>query len=190
LSILNLVFLSIGLAMDAFAVSVCKGMEQPKMKWTNALKAGLYFGGFQAIMPLIGYHAGHSFHHIIQAVDHWIAFGLLGFIGGKMVLDSFRCNREVNCSFGIRSMLVLAIATSIDALAVGITLWFTEVNIVTAVLLIGVVTFVLSVIGVRLGYLFGNRYSTWAERIGGIILFLIGLKILIEHLSPNLIFTV
>ncbi|NLA15528.1 MAG: manganese efflux pump [Bacteroidales bacterium] len=183
MDLLNLVLLSIGLAMDAFAVSVCKGMGQPKMQWTNAFKAGLYFGLFQAVMPLIGYHAGLSFHHMIQAIDHWIAFGLLGFIGGKMVVDSFRCNRETNCSFGTRSMLVLAVATSIDALAVGITLGFTDVNIITAILLIGAVTFVLSFIGVRLGYVFGKRFSTWAEFAGGIILFLIGVKILIEHLS-------
>ncbi|MFY9364703.1 MAG: manganese efflux pump, partial [Bacteroidales bacterium] len=124
MDILNLIFLSVGLAMDAFAVSVCKGMAQPRMHWGNALRAGLYFGIFQAVMPLAGYVAGYSIHHLIHAVDHWIAFGLLGVIGGKMIVDSFRNGMQANCSFGMRSMLVLALATSVDALAVGITLSF------------------------------------------------------------------
>ncbi|HHV40258.1 MAG: manganese efflux pump MntP family protein [Bacteroidales bacterium] len=183
MDLLNLIFLSVGLAMDAFAVSVCKGMAQPRMNWGNALKAGLYFGVFQALMPLVGYVAGYSMHHLIHAIDHWIAFGLLGAIGGKMIVDSFNKDRKANCSFGIRSMLVLAFATSIDALAVGITLSFMDVSILFAVLLIGAVTFVLSFTGVRLGYVFGKKFSVYAERIGGIILILIGIKILIEHLS-------
>ncbi len=180
---LSLVFMAIGLAMDAFAVSVCKGMTQSRMNWGNALKAGLFFGVFQALMPLLGYWAGVRFHRLISSYDHWIAFFLLGFIGGRMVFESFKQKEQADCSFGLRSMFILAVATSIDALAVGITLGFWETNIVTAVVLIGTVTFVMSFIGVKLGHLFGSRFSSKAELTGGIILILIGLKILLEHLA-------
>jgi putative Mn2+ efflux pump MntP len=180
---LSLIFMAIGLAMDAFAVSVCKGMTQTRMNWGNALKAGFFFGVFQALMPLIGYWAGVRFHHLIASYDHWIAFLLLAFIGGRMVVDSFKEKEQPDCSFGLKSMLVLAIATSIDALAAGITLGFLETNIITAVVLIGAVTFAMSFLGVKLGHLFGSRFSSKAELTGGIILILIGVKILLEHLS-------
>ena len=179
---LSLIFMAIGLAMDAFAVSVCKGMTQSRMNWGNALKAGLFFGVFQALMPLLGYWAGVRFHHLIASFDHWIAFLLLGFIGGRMVVESFKEKEQQDCSFGLRSMFILAVATSIDALAAGITLGFLETNIVTAVVLIGAVTFVMSFLGVKLGHLFGSRLSSKAELTGGIILILIGVKILLEHL--------
>jgi putative Mn2+ efflux pump MntP len=178
---LNLIFMAIGLAMDAFSVSVCKGMGQSRMQWHNALKAGLFFGIFQTLMPLLGYWAGSRFEHLIEAADHWIAFGFLGFIGGKMIVESFRSDRPVDCSFGFRSMLILAIATSIDALAVGISLGFLQTDIVRAVILIGSVTFVLSFAGVKLGHVFGSRFSSKAELLGGIILVLIGVKIVLEH---------
>ena len=179
---LSLIFMAVGLAMDAFAVSVCKGMTQSRMNWGNALKAGLFFGVFQALMPLLGYWAGVRFHHLIASFDHWIAFLLLGFIGGRMVVESFKEKEQQDCSFGLRSMFILAVATSIDALAAGITLGFLETNIVTAVVLIGAVTFVMSFLGVKLGHLFGSRLSSKAELTGGIILILIGVKILLEHL--------
>lgn len=178
---LNLIFMAIGLAMDAFAASICKGMGQSRMQWKNALKAGLFFGIFQALMPLLGYWAGSRFEHLIKTADHWIAFGLLGFIGGRMIIGSFRPNKPVDCSFRFRPMLILAFATSIDALAVGISLGFLQINIVKAAILIGSVTFVMSFAGVKLGYIFGSRLSSKAELLGGIILVLIGVKILLEH---------
>ena len=178
---LNLIFMAIGLAMDAFAASICKGMGQSRMQWKNALKAGLFFGIFQALMPLLGYWAGSRFEHLIKTADHWIAFGLLGFIGGKMIVESFRHDKPMDCSFGFRSMFPLAIATSIDALAVGISLGFLQTNIVKAVILIGSVTFLFSFAGVKLGHVFGSRFSTKAELIGGVILVLIGVKIVLEH---------
>jgi len=178
---LNLIFMAIGLAMDTFAVSICKGMGHSRMNWLNALKAGLIFGGFQALMPLLGYRAGSRFQNQIEAADHWIAFGLLVFIGGKMIVESFRHDKPVDCSFGIRSMLPLAIATSIDAMAVGISLGFLQTDIVKAVILIGSVTFLFSFAGVKLGHVFGSRFSSKAEVIGGIILVLIGVKIVLEH---------
>lgn len=179
---LSLIFMAIGLAMDTFAVSICKGMGQVRMNWANALKAGLIFGSFQAFMPLLGYWAGSRFENQIEAADHWIAFGLLGFIGGKMIVESFRRDKPVDCSFGFRSMFPLAIATSIDALAVGVSLGFLQTNIVTAVILIGSVTFAFAFAGVKLGHVFGTRFSSKAELTGGIILILIGVKILLEHL--------
>ena len=178
---LNLIFMAIGLAMDTFAVSICKGMGHARMNWVNALKAGLIFGSFQAFMPLLGYWAGSRFQNQIESADHWIAFGLLGFIGGKMIVESFRHDKPMDCSFGFRSMFPLAIATSIDALAVGISLGFLQTNIVKAVILIGSVTFLFSFAGVKLGHVFGSRFSSKAEVIGGIILVLIGVKIVLEH---------
>lgn len=178
----NLILLAVGLAMDAFAVSICKGLALQKMDWKKAALAGLYFGGFQAIMPLIGYFLGAQFQHIITSIDHWIAFGLLAFIGGKMIVESFQKDHNVDASFAFRPMIILAIATSIDALAVGITFAFLNVNIWRAILLIGAITFLLSFAGVKIGNAFGNRFRSKAELLGGLILVAIGIKILIEHL--------
>ena len=183
MGILNLLFMAVGLSMDAFAVSVCKGMAMKEMSWKNALKAGLYFGGFQALMPALGYLLGSRLHSLIAGVDHWIALGLLVFIGGKMIVESFDKDNKTDCSFAARTMLVLAVATSIDALAVGITLGFLQTNILLAVALIGVITFLLSFLGVKIGTVFGNRLSSRAELAGGIILILIGVKIVLEHLN-------
>ena len=170
--------------MDAFAVSVCKGLSMQKMNWRHALVIGLYFGGFQAGMPLIGYLLGMGFQSRIEAVDHWIAFLLLGFIGINMIRESRDTDEEhVDPSIGFRTMVVLAVATSIDALAVGVTFAFLQVAILPAVCFIGVVTFFLSAVGVKIGNVFGTRYKSRAELTGGIILVLMGIKILAEHLG-------
>lgn len=184
MGIIELILLSIGLGMDAFAVSICKGISMKKMNWKKACIIGIYFGGFQAFMPVIGYFLGTAFENIITNIDHWIAFILLGIIGGKMIKDALDKKCE-SCdeSVGFKSMIVLAIATSIDALAVGITFAFLQVNIWLAITLIGIITFVLSVIGTKIGNKFGDKHEKKAEFIGGIILILLGLKILLEHLN-------
>ncbi len=177
--------IAVGLSMDAFAVSICKGLSMKKMSWKNALIAGLYFGGFQALMPLIGYILGSQFQSLIANVDHWIAFLLLLFIGGNMIRES-RNQNDCECgddSFNFKAMIVLAIATSIDALAVGITFAFLKVNIITAITFIGIITFVFGIIGVKIGNVFGAKFKSKAELAGGIVLILIGTKILIEHLG-------
>lgn len=183
MSLLNLLLLSLGLAMDAFAVSICKGMSLAKMQGRYALLAGLWFGGFQALMPLIGYALGAQFEHLITSIDHWIAFGLLLFIGGKMIMESFQKDKQVDGSFGFKAMLILAIATSIDALAVGVTFAFLNTNIWIAILIIGTITFITSALGVKIGNAFGGRLQSKATLTGGIILILIGTKILLEHLG-------
>lgn len=180
---IELLLLSVGLAMDAFAVSICKGISMKKMNWKKALIIGLYFGGFQALMPVIGYFLGTAFESIITNIDHWVAFILLGIIGGNMIKESFEdesdsCNDDV----GFKTMVILAIATSIDALAVGITFAFLKVNLIAAISMIGVITLALSVIGTKIGNKFGNKYKNKAELVGGIILVLLGIKILLEHL--------
>ncbi len=180
----ELFIIAIGLSMDAFAVSVCKGLSVPKIRPRHALTAGLYFGGFQALMPFIGYLLGSRFESIVKQYDHWIAFVLLGLIGFHMIKEA--CGeeeQELDCSFGIGSMLPLAVATSIDALAVGVTFAFLQVDIVPAVSFIGVTTFALSAVGVKIGNLFGLRYKSRAELAGGAVLILMGLKILLEHLG-------
>lgn len=184
MGVLELVLLSIGLGMDAFAVSICKGISMKKMDWKKAIIIGLYFGGFQALMPVIGYYLGSAFESLITSVDHWIAFILLGIIGGKMIKDSFEDEKE-NCNDDVsfKTMFVLAVATSIDALAVGITFAFLNVNLILAVTLIGIITFVLSVIGTKIGNRFGDAYERNAGLVGGCILILLGLKILLEHLE-------
>ncbi len=180
----ELFILAVGLSMDAFAVAVCKGLSMPKMNWKHAFIIGLYFGGFQAGMPLIGYVLGIGFQSRIQAVDHWIAFFLLAFIGFNMVKESRDCEEEeVDPSIGFKTMTILAIATSIDALAVGVTFAFLQVDIVPAVCFIGAVTFILSIAGVKIGNVFGTRYKSKAELAGGIILILMGVKILLQHLG-------
>ena len=183
MSLAELFVIAVGLSMDAFAVSVCKGLAMPKMNWKGALLVGLYFGGFQAAMPLFGYFLGSSFSLAIRAYDHWVAFILLAVIGANMIKESFSKDEECpNPDLDVKNMVLLAIATSIDALAVGVTFAFLDVRILQAVSFIGCTTFILSVIGVKVGTVFGVLYKSKAEQTGGIILILIGLKILIGHL--------
>ena len=179
----ELFILAVGLSMDAFAVSVCKGLSVKKLRPKHMLIAGLYFGGFQALMPLIGYFLGVQFQALIQDFDHWIAFVLLSLIGANMIKESRESADELNDSFGVKAMLPLAVATSIDALAVGVTFAFLQVNIVSAVSFIGVTTFILSAVGIRIGNIFGAKYKSRAELVGGIVLILMGLNILLEHLG-------
>ena len=180
----ELFIIAVGLSMDAFAVSVCKGLSVPKMKLSHALTCGVYFGGFQGLMPLIGYLLGNQFEAAIVSIDHWIAFVLLGLIGFNMIKESRETEEEcLDCSFGVKAMIPLAVATSIDALAVGVTFAFLHVNIFWAVFFIGVVTFTLSSIGVKVGNVFGTKFKSKAEFAGGLILILMGTKILLEHLG-------
>lgn len=180
---IELFLIAVGLSMDAFAVSVCKGLSVKKVGVKHAALAGLYFGGFQFLMPVIGYLLGFRFESVIETVDHWVAFVLLAFIGGNMIKESFGKAEELNDDFGVKTMLLMAVATSIDALAVGITFAFLEVQILPAAGLIGVTTFLLSFAGIYIGNVFGARYKSKAELAGGIILVLIGVKILLEHLG-------
>ena len=180
----ELFILAIGLSMDAFAVAVCKGLAMERISLKNAGIVGLWFGGFQALMPLIGYLLGYSFSDAIQSVDHWIAFALLGLIGLNMIKESRSCETEETCGcLAFKEMFTMAVATSIDALAVGITFAFLTVDIVPAVSMIGVTTFILSMVGVKVGSVFGAKYKSKAELAGGIILILLGTKILLEHLG-------
>lgn len=179
----ELFVIAVGLSMDAFAVSICKGLSVEKATMKEAGIAGVYFGGFQALMPLIGYFLGVNFQSLITSIDHWIAFVLLAFIGLGMLKEAREGAEEVSQSFGAKEMFPLAIATSIDALAVGVTFAFLQVEIVFAVCLIGCVTFVFSAAGIWIGNLFGCRYKTWSEIAGGVILILMGVKILLEHLG-------
>ena len=190
---IEILLIGVGLSMDAFAVSICKGLGMTKVNRKQALTIGLYFGGFQALMPFIGYMLGIRFEKYITSIDHWIAFILLGFIGGKMVVEAIREKDEAvevgkmekDLALNQGEMLLLAIATSIDALAVGIMFAFTydSLNIYWAIAIIGLTTFVLSIIGVIVGNFFGNKYKKKSEIAGGIILILIGVKILLEHLG-------
>lgn len=186
MGLVELFLLAVGLSMDAFAVSVCKGLAMKRCSLRNAAVCGLWFGGFQALMPAIGYFLGYRFREYITAVDHWIAFALLLLIGGNMVREAV-CkgeDEEADDSLDVKTMLLLAIATSIDALAVGVTFAFLpNTNVPAAVLFIGTVTFVLSMIGVKVGNVFGSKYKARAELLGGIILILLGIKILVEHLG-------
>lgn len=184
MGLIEIILIGIGLAMDAFAVSVCKGLAMKKMDWKKASIIGLYFGVFQALMPVIGYFLGIGFESKIKSIDHWIAFVLLGFIGGSMIKDSFKENdKDADDKVDFKTMIILAIATSIDALAVGITFAFLNVNLALAVSIIGIVTFAISTIGVKIGNAFGGKYEAKAEITGGVILILLGLKILLEHLG-------
>ena len=169
--------------MDAFAVSVCKVLSLGKIKPKHMCIAGAWFGGFQALMPLIGYFLGSFFAEMIEKYDHWVAFVLLAIIGGNMIKESFGKDEKVDSSMDVKSMLLLAIATSIDALAVGVTFAFLQVQIVPAVSFIGVITFILSAVGVKIGSLFGTKYKSKAELFGGIVLVLIGIKILLEGIG-------
>lgn len=182
MGIVELLVVAIGLAMDAFAVSVCKGLSVTKINWKHSVIAGLYFGGFQAAMPVLGYFLGSSFKDYIESLDHWITFILLLIIGGNMIREAFsKEEEELDGSFSFKSMFPLAIATSIDALAVGVTFAFLDVQIVPAVSFIGIITFALAALGVKLGNIFGAKYKAKAEFVGGVVLILMGVKILLEH---------
>ena len=185
MGIIELLILAIGLSMDAFAVAICKGLATYSLKKRHIIITGLWFGGFQALMPLIGYYLGTTFEKYVTAVDHYIAFVLLGAIGANMIKEAF--SKEENSSdgdFGFKAMFPMAVATSIDALAVGITFaLLPDVKIIYAVSFIGAITFILSALGVKIGNVFGAKYKSKAELAGGVILILLGTKILLEHLG-------
>lgn len=184
MSMWELFIIAVGLSMDAFAVSICKGLSVRKATMRHALCVGLYFGGFQALMPAIGYLLGSQFEALITSVDHWIAFILLGIIGASMIREALSHEEErLDDSFAVKTMLTLAVATSIDALAVGVTFAFLRVEIVPAVCFIGVVTFCFSALGIKIGNAFGTKYKNKAELFGGAVLILMGVKILLEHLG-------
>jgi len=181
---IEIFLISLGLAMDAFAVAICKGLSMKKMNYQKAIIIAIYFGLFQALMPIIGYFLGDTFDHEVTSIDHWIIFVLLSLIGGNMIKEAFSKEEEKsNDKTDFKTMIVLAIATSIDALAIGITFAFLKVNLLLAASSIGVITFILSFIGVKIGNVFGDRYEKKATFAGGFILMLIGLKILLNHLG-------
>lgn len=184
MGLIELFLIAVGLSMDAFAVSVCKGLAMPKCTFKKATIVGLWFGGFQALMPAIGYVLGAQFQEAIASIDHWIAFVLLALIGGNMIHEALdNDEEEADASLDVKTMFLLAVATSIDALAIGITFAFLKVSIIPAVCFIGIVTFIISFAGVKIGNVFGARYKNKAEIVGGVILILLGLKILLEHLG-------
>ena len=186
MGLVELFLLAVGLSMDAFAVSVCKGLSTQKLTWKHYLTIGLWFGGFQALMPTIGYFLGSTFESYITSVDHWAAFVLLAIIGVNMIREGLRKDEpgeDQNASFSFQTMLVLAVATSIDALAVGITFALLPGVNLAAVSFIGATTFILSAVGLKVGNVFGLKYKSRAEIAGGIILILLGVKILLEHLG-------
>lgn len=188
MGLIELVLIAVGLSMDAFAVSICKGLGMKRLDVKQAAIIAVFFGGFQGLMPVIGWALGTGFQSYITPVDHWVAFALLAFIGAKMLFDAFHDDeedsQERSCDrLAIKEVVLLAIATSIDALAVGITFAFLQVDIVVSVLLIGVITSALSFIGVAVGHQFGARFEKPASIVGGVVLILIGLKILLEHLG-------
>ena len=185
MGLVELFILALGLSMDAFAVSICKGLSVQKLRPKHCLICGVYFGGFQALMPFLGWLLGIQFQSLITSVDHWIAFVLLGIIGANMIREALEKDDEDECpaaAFDFKTMLPMAVATSIDALAVGVTFAFLDVDIVPAVSFIGVTTFVCSAIGVKIGNVFGIKFKSKAELLGGVVLIAICLKILIEHL--------
>lgn len=180
----EIALISIGLAMDAFAVATCKGLAMKKMNWKKAIIIAIYFGVFQSIMPVLGYCLGTNFQEKIINIDHWIAFILLGAIGINMIKEACSNNNDnKNDNVDFKTMIILAIATSIDALAIGVTFAFFKCNIYTSTSCIGVITFILSLIGVKIGNIFGCQYEKKAQILGGVILILLGLKILLEHLE-------
>lgn len=200
MSFWEILLLAVGVSMDAFAVSVGKGLSVQKISWRGVLSVALWFGGFQALMPVIGYYLGVSFADLVEKIDHWIAFALLAFIGGNMIREALQSSRDeaaeamdaarqrgsekpADRPFAFRTMLLLAVATSIDALAVGVSFAFLRTPIWSSVAIIGVTTGLFSVAGLLLGKKVGDRFHKGAEILGGIILIAIGLKILIEHLS-------
>ena len=189
MGLIELFLIAVGLSMDAFAVSICKGLGMRKVNKKQALVIGLFFGGFQALMPFVGWLLGSQFEKYITSIDHWIAFILLGIIGGKMIVESVKPDKEddevkeMDAPLDLKEMFVLAVATSIDALAVGITFAFLDYPIVEAITVIGITTFVISIGGVYVGSFFGNKYEKKAEFVGGLILVLLGVRILLTHLG-------
>ena len=182
----ELLLLAVGVSMDAFAVSVCKGLAMKRVTLKAGMTCGVWFGGFQALMPLIGFFLGSLFAQAIEVIDHWVAFGLLAIIGGNMLKEAFSKGEEEEhgADLSFKTMFVMAVATSIDALAIGISLAMAgNVNIVAAVSFIGITTCLLSALGVKIGNLFGSRFEKKAEAAGGLILIALGLKILLEHLG-------
>lgn len=185
----TLLLMGVGLSMDAFAVSICKGLAMRRVNKKQCFVIALFFGGFQALMPLIGWFLGSQFEQYITSIDHWIAFILLCFIGGKMILEAVREKDEkdeveqMDPPLDLKELFVMAVATSIDALAVGITFAFLDIPILEAILVIGITTFIICVIGVYVGNFFGSRYKRKATLAGGVILVLLGVKILLEHLG-------
>lgn len=184
MSFLEIILISIGLGMDAFAVAICKGLAMKNGSTRKGVVVALYFGIFQSLMPFIGYILGVRFEKAITNLDHWIAFGLLGIIGINMIKESLKRNEEnINDDISFKTMIILAIATSIDALAVGVTFAFLRVEILIPLISIGIITFCMSFIGVKIGNRFGDRFKNKAETVGGIILILMGIKILLDHLE-------
>ena len=181
---LELLIIAVGLGMDSFSVAVCKGLSMKKMNVKNAIKIGVFFGFFQGLMPLIGFLLGQTFRNFITNVDHWLAFLLLGIIGINMIREAFSDNsEEIDDKIDAKNLCILGIATSIDALVVGITFAIMNVNIIVACLLITITTFIMSIVGVKIGNVFGRKFEKKAEILGGVILILIGIKILLEHLN-------
>lgn len=189
MDLIQVFLIGVGLSMDAFAVAICKGLNMKKIDYKYTALIAAFFGGFQALMPLVGWLLGVQFEKYIVSIDHWIAFGLLAFIGGNMIRESISPEEEAECEeceslgYDLKELFMLAVATSIDALAVGVTFAFLGVNIVSSITVIGITTFCLSIVGVAIGNRFGARYKNKAEFAGGLILILIGLKILLEHLG-------
>ena len=187
MGLIELLLLAVGLSMDAFAVSICKGLAMKKISFKSCAICGVWFGGFQALMPLLGWLLGKQFEHLITSVDHWIVFALLSMIGGKMIYDALKSGGEAECpvedKLDLKELVGLSFATSIDALAVGISFAFLNVQILPSVATIGVTTCLLSMLGVAIGQKFGAKYQDRATLVGGIVLVLIGLRILLEHLG-------
>lgn len=183
MSFVEMLLIAVGLAMDAFAISICKGLSVKHLELKHSVLAGSYFGGFQFLMPVIGYVLGSRFEMAIKSFDHWVAFGLLAVIGANMIHEAFSDDEKLDDDFSVKNMLLMAIATSIDALAVGISFACLGVDILPPALMIGVITFMLSAFGIRIGHVFGTRYKAKAEFVGGLILVCMGLKILLEHLG-------
>ena len=186
MTILDLIVLAIGVSMDAFAVSIAKGLATQRLRSRHYASVAMWFGGFQALMPVLGYFIGARFASVVSSYDHWIAFGLLVLIGGKMLYDTLFGDdeaEEADADFRFKTMFVLAVATSIDALAVGVSLAFLQANIWWSITLIGLTTAAFSALGLRLGNIFGSHYKRSAEITGGVVLILIGTKILLEHIA-------
>lgn len=183
MNFITVFLIGVGLAMDAFAVSIGKGLSMKKLDWRKAFIIAAYFGIFQALMPIIGYFLGSTFESFVTQIDHWIAFILLLLIGLNMIKEAFDDEESSNDKVDFRTMILLAVATSIDALAVGITFAFLQVDLLTSILIIGIVTFIISLLGVKIGNKFGNKYESKAEIVGGLILIIIGFRILLEHLG-------
>lgn len=183
MNIFDIILIGMSLSMDAFAVSICKGMTFYKNRYKNAIIIGLYFGIFQALMPVVGYLIGYKFHDLIANIDHWIAFFSLLFIGIKMIKGAILNENIVDNSINYKTMIILSLATSIDALIIGITLSFLNVNIIFSMSMIGIITFILSFVGVIIGNNVGERFGVKSQILGGFVLIIIGLKILFEHLN-------